>query len=361
MGGLGKIADLDKLSAWSFFGFVLAVLLGSLTIYMEFLRDNNPRLDFEVISNAPVISVKQRLDGLDVMYRGQEILKSGKTLSVLLVKVVNQGGSKIVTSDYDPSYPVGVTTNSGILIKTDVFGASSKYLTDAVKIKNSPSSIHILPVIIEPQEYFLLRILVLHDAAKPPVIRANGKVAGMLGEPQVRQVQLKKEQNFLQEAFGGNFLVQATRAMSYAFFVFLIVFVFSLFADKMGSIRRRGQRKRIVDEYKAKKENKIPYGFDFIFDLYINGGFFQIMEMVEMLHDHERLASFFAIKRHERRNRPEVAGYVGDFGGVVASLEENGFLVGKEGGEFQVDSDRAEYLLKFSQYIRAQNNVVYLH
>lgn len=128
MGLISKIAQIDKKFGWSFMGFVLAALFGGVAIYTEFVRDTSPVVRYEILSNTKILDVKEDVSGLSIIYNAEDIRKSRKTLSVLLVNVGNQGRSAILKSHYDSDAPLGLSINSGEIIKAEVTTATTEYL-----------------------------------------------------------------------------------------------------------------------------------------------------------------------------------------------------------------------------------------
>ena len=137
MGILEDIASIDKKFAWSFLGFLLAAVFGLLSIYTEFWKEEKPKLEFEIVSNTPVLSVRERIDDLEVLYKSQDIAKTGKSLSVVIVRAINNGSTSILKSAYDNDFPIGVKVESGSLIRADISTASSLYLTRGIEIKKA--------------------------------------------------------------------------------------------------------------------------------------------------------------------------------------------------------------------------------
>ncbi len=96
MGLAAVLNNLDKRYAWSLLGFVLAILFGALTVYTEFLRDRRPELRFEVLSDASVLDVREKLGNLEILYDGVDIQKAKKSLRVIVVRIINLGPDDIL-------------------------------------------------------------------------------------------------------------------------------------------------------------------------------------------------------------------------------------------------------------------------
>ena len=113
MGLIAKFAQIDNKFSWSFLGFVLAAMFGSIAIYTEFVRDTSPVVKYEILSNTKILDVKEDVSGLSIVYKAEDIRKAHKTLSVLTVRIGNEGRSPILKTYYDSASPLGLGINSG--------------------------------------------------------------------------------------------------------------------------------------------------------------------------------------------------------------------------------------------------------
>lgn len=171
---------LDKRYAWSLLGFVLAMIFGGLSLYTEFLRDRRPQLEFEVISDASVFDVREKLGDLEIIYGGIDIQKAKKSLRVVVVRVTNKGPEDILKTHYDDTSRFGFRVLNGTLLRAEVLSTSNRYLDNTLKIDvNVPYTAHFSPVILEAKESFTIKSLVLHDAGVRPELEPIGKIAGV--------------------------------------------------------------------------------------------------------------------------------------------------------------------------------------
>jgi hypothetical protein len=180
---MGLTSALNKFEhryAWSLLGFVLAAIFGGITIYTEFLRDNRPDLRFEIISDTSVLDLREPLGDLQIIYWGIDIKKAKQALRVMVVRVRNIGLQDILRGHYDDRSPFGFSIRHGTLLRVEMLSASNNYLRTTVDAKvRDPTSAVFNPVIIESQEWFILKSLVLHSDADTPVLEPFGKIAGV--------------------------------------------------------------------------------------------------------------------------------------------------------------------------------------
>jgi hypothetical protein len=208
MGVITRFAQIDKKFAWSFLGFLLAALFGGIAIYTEFIRDNSPIIRYDVLSNTKILDVKEDIGELSIIYNKEDIKKSKKTLSVLALKVSNEGRSAVLKSFYDASAPLGFVINSGEIIKSEIINATTSYLQDHAKanIVNS-RAVSFSDVIIEPNEFFIAKCLILNPANISLTVSPTGKVASVKKIILSDQLTEQKSESFFSRVTSGSFWV----------------------------------------------------------------------------------------------------------------------------------------------------------
>ncbi len=145
MGIVASITRLDRSFGWSFLGFILAVIFGILALYSEFWKTTSPILEFELLSNTPVLDVREKLPDLEVLYQKEDIARTGRTLSVLLCRVVNHGSANLLSTHYDNKAPIGIAVNGGTLIRVELSATSNPYLATAAAVTAHGSQQHLSP------------------------------------------------------------------------------------------------------------------------------------------------------------------------------------------------------------------------
>ncbi|MCF7487106.1 hypothetical protein [Vibrio sp. A2-1] len=286
MSVISSFNSLDKRFAWSFLGFMLAAVFGSITIYTEFFRVDTPSIVVEVISDANVLDVKEDINELKVFYGDVDIKSLNQTLSVLFLRVRNNGGAPILNGYYDNNYPFNITLSEGKFLKVELLNATNDYLKSAAlsEIKKD-KSISLPEVILEPEESYTIKILALHSASSNIEIDVIGKIAG------IKKIQLaplnaeKTKLSFWNSVFYGDWSIQLARLPIYFFgfilSLFVVIFPIAFASD---TITKR-KRKKVVMQYKDYSESE-PIKFqDIIFDTYISDGLSPLAEAKEMLTD----------------------------------------------------------------------------
>lgn len=326
MGLIDKIVQIDKKFGWSFMGFVLAVLFGGIAIYTEFIRENNPVIKYEILNNTNILDVKEDVSGLSIIYNNEDIRKSHKKLSVLVLKVSNEGRSPILKSHYDSDDPLGLIINgdSTEIIKKEVVSATSKYLKNNMKIKVERSNeVTFSQSIIDPNESFVVKLLILslderlfkldkilkkdNDKAtlsqissgavggaallgykatekiliemiqKPDdndciKIKPIGKIAGVKDILLIDRSLDQKSEPFIKKVISGSIWVQLSR-LTFYFFVMIIIFIFTIrpyifISNKIEVIKRDG----IIKKYKAGQNSTLNELNNKVYEFYKKRG-----------------------------------------------------------------------------------------
>ncbi|MCH7349510.1 hypothetical protein [Aeromonas sp. MR7] len=261
---------IDQKFAWSFIGVMLAIISGSITVYLEFIKDNKPNLNYIITANSSVLDIKEKIGNLDVLYRGSSLNQEKKDLRIITFKVINIGDSSILSNFYDPNDPIGFNVlNGDIADKPSLINASNKYLKEKLVIKQHNNTIEFSNVILESNEYFEVKVLILHSIEEHPEIQSIGKIAGVNSINVTINEHPADERSFLNTTFGGGLMHSALRTLVYGF-LFLILIMSTLFMIfSAGEFKNKQKRKKIVNTFKDYDSVQIKEGDDYIFNLYI--------------------------------------------------------------------------------------------
>lgn len=300
MGIIAKLAQIDKKLSWSFLGFILAAFFGGIAIYTEFIRDTSPTLKYEILSNTKILDVKEDVTGLGIIYNNEDIRKAHKTLSVLIVRVSNEGRSPILKTYYDNASPLGLSISSGEIITAEVINATTDYLRQNAGISvRDPSNVEFSQMIIEPNESFTTKLLILNPEQNAPTIFPKGKIAGVKKLLLVdRQSEYTKE-TFIMKALSGSLWVQVFRTITYvvAFILLLIVVI----APPIYISEKKDQWKRnsILRQFKSRTDSALNNLNVELYDFYKRYGLRPLKEMKKILGDDNRFLKFVKVALSE--------------------------------------------------------------
>lgn len=214
-----KLLRLKDGAPWSFIGAVVTVCAVLFAIYVAFFYERKPALTVELLGSARILSVSEQVEGLECFYRGSDITQANQSLRVMVVRIQNTGSADIPMMYYDLNDPLGLKITSGEIVEPpELLEAGSDYLERNVAIsQDSPQLLTFAPVILDRGDYFVVKLLILHDDAVTPDLTPIGKVTG------VREIEIR---TLVAEARKA--LFQRVEVVMYAVVLSLLVAVFSL-------------------------------------------------------------------------------------------------------------------------------------
>ena len=317
------------------FSFVLAVLAGALTVYVEFIRDKYPHIRYDIVSDASVLDVREKLGKLVILYDGMDIQKEKKSLRVIVFRVSNEGRENILKGHYDERSPLGFKVLNGSLVDAEILTGSNEYLKQNVQINlQRPHSALFSPVILEANESFTVKSIVLHPDGLRPGIQPTGKIAGVREIEKVDSTIGASEAGGLSPTLASSPGAYFVRALFYAAIFFGIIV---MVGDAIGWFRERNlERRKVKDVALFKAKHKGPYtdADEFIFAKYVLGGDRYIKYLNEYI---------FALERE--RNLESVYAF------PSSDMEKMGFVVYTETG-WKVDTHVKDTLKAFCDFLK---------
>jgi len=233
-------------------GLIATLLFGVLGIYSGFFYSRTPNLAFQEIANTPVFAINERVEQLEVLYRGRELASSGKTLTLLQLRAVNDGTAPILQAYYDARALPGLRVQHAEILKANVVSASNQYLRSNLSLVVGVGTVTFKPVIMEPSDYFVVKLLLLHDRDISPSLSALGKIAGIRAITYV-PLEFQKAPSVLTVAFSGGPLVQILRLPAYfvgavagTFLAVILIFALGLAPGVISHRRATRRRRRYV-------------------------------------------------------------------------------------------------------------------
>lgn len=220
----------------------MTLLFGAIGVYSGFFYDRSPRLTFREIANTSVFDIHREVDELEIRYRGEDLASAGQALSLLQVRVVNDGAAPVLNSYYDLRSLPGLQMPDASLLKAEVVSASSAYLKSNFRVQAERSTVRFQPVILEAEDHVTLEFLLLHDESDEPAPAPVGKIAGIRRMEYV-PLEFQNSPSFVERAFYGDLLVQSGRLLGYPVaFIFSILLIGGTIAyasDRVDNVRRR--------------------------------------------------------------------------------------------------------------------------
>ena len=281
------IAKLKRIAsssfAWSLLGFVLAFFFGVIAIYAEFLRDERPAIQFEILSDSSVLDVREDVSDLEIIYAGNDLRKSGQSLRVLVVRVSNTGSNDILNSFYDSSAPLGLSVDNGELVSVELENASEEYLRTQLSPRlRGQSEIVFAPVILGKSAYFSLRILVIHSESLLPRVSPIGKVARVSSISMI-EAQAPQSETFWSQTFGGSISSQIARLASYTIASIPLIALGIFIPASLSDALSKRSRKKKVEQFKRNSGYDFDVQDDVFFNNYIASGPMYLREVESLL------------------------------------------------------------------------------
>lgn len=278
------LKEMDQRFSWSFMGFMLGIIGGSAALY-NFYKGDIPDLNYIITANSSVLDIKEKLGSLDVLYRGESLSKNRKELRLITFTVINHGSASILSNFYDPNDPVGFLIRDGHIADDPVLiGASNNYLQKKLVLnKQSDSSISFSNVIMEPGEFFKIKILVLHEASKIPTIEPFGKVAQVNKIDLVVDDSSGEKRDLIEEVFSGGLYLNIVRFVVIGgvlcYSIFLLIFINEMVANTTEK-RRKTRLIKIFQEYDS---DNISNRDNVFFHYYLIQGIYTLKRIHELL------------------------------------------------------------------------------
>jgi len=361
---------LEKFLTGTFVKISLALftlLVGGVTIY-SFLLEKKVELQFEVIGNTNVFDIKAEVSKLDVLYDSQSLKKNNENLKILNVRIINKGNKDILKTFFDENDPVGILVSNGRIIEIpELLEASSSYITRNLKIHfDDFNRITFSRLIMEKEEFFVVKLLILHKAIKNPIIEPLGKIAGQK-EINIINITEVKEPSFFQRVFYGSIWVQLIRLFSYFLGVLVIIVFIALGSYKLSERASLQRRIKILNGFKKSKNYQYKRIHDSIFDLYLDEGAYVIWRFNNLLVDKNHLNTEYSrlLKKQTRREAKNAENIEMEKDEVIYAdkvkfdlnlledMRDSGIITGEE-GSLSINNAIPEVLNKFVKFLKVK-------
>jgi len=332
--------------AWSFLGFLMAVIFGFITLYLGFVKENKPDLNYVVTADSSVLDIKEQLGSLDVLYEGESLSKRKQDLRFITFKVINQGNSSILSNFYDSNFPIGFNVKNGEMAdEPKLLSASNNYLEDKlVTTMNTKTNVSFSNVILEPNEFFEIKILVLHEVGKVPTIEAFGKIATIDKIEVLRNFSSVSELSFIEKTFGGGVLTNVFRLIAYGFMFIFVILVLVAVGEKNNNRKELKRKRKLVKTFKDYDSDKITEKDDFFFDYYISRDVMKLKKIQSIMSNPSELV--VEDKKLSFDSNSSVRDRL-----LYSELKNEG-LIKIEGNNHVIDEQRFSVLTDFVNYLK---------
>jgi len=303
-----KLKNLDQKFSWSFFGLVFGVLSLGVGVYFGVFYEKKPRLRYEILSSLPVYDVREDIADLEITFKGENIRGQHKMLSLITLKVCNVGNADIVKMHFDENLLPGFSVSCSRIIKAEILGASEDYLKQAAHIKPiNETSYSIEPMMIDVEQFFLVKLLVLHDEGRKPTISSINKISGKTKIDVIEEQATTHQVGVVRRVFQGSVAVQIIRVLAYGFGTLIVLGVLAIFSAFLSDSVNTQRRKRYLKRFKEAISRDFTEPEGAVFSRYLDRGETYLVELETQLDDPEELAASLALLDEKADAHPDVS------------------------------------------------------
>ena len=348
---------------------LLAVIGTGVTVY-AFLQEKKVDLRYEVIANTNVLDFNADIGKLEVTYDSTNLKQTNENLRIFTVKITNNGDKDILKEYYDENDPIGIKVTTGKIIDNpELIKASSAYLANNIKFKNhNRDRIDFSNVIIEPGEFYILKLLVLHKIDSIPNLLSYGKIAGQKEISVINSIDAKNKTNFWIETYQGNIWVQLMRLISYFIVLLLIIILSVTTSESIDTYKEKKRKEKLIKEFKIVKAYQYTRMDDAIFDRFNDSGSSYLRKMHSLLKDendlnniYNKLSKGLKSKEYRRFRRIEDSSikyhYENDSWTVINEMISDGVII-KDKTKLSVNLAMKETIDKFIDFLKQKKELV---
>lgn len=297
MSFLRRIKDLDKKFSFSFLGVLIGIAGFGFAIYSTYFESKSPGIRFEILTNADVVDLREEIGKLDIIFDGTSIKTKNKSLRIITIKVTNNGNGNILKAGYDENAPLGFYVNDAEIIEKPVLiDASNNYLKDNLRITPaSANRVSFSSVILEKQDYYIVKVLALSSKGLIPKVTPTGKVAGVKSIEIVDSFNLTGEKSFLNKIREGSIFIHLIRFISYIVIVILFLLISMVPILLVRDSLETKRRKREINKFKNYTKIEINDKIGTIFDLFLEEGERPLIELQTLFSNKEKLKKLMKI------------------------------------------------------------------
>lgn len=277
---------MDKNYSWSFLGFLLAAILGFLNFYQYYYDQDQPDLSYVITSRSSVLEIKENIENLNVVYNNESLSKSKNDLTIISFKITNSGNAAIIPSHYDDDFPLGFKVSGGVLAVDPIITEySNDYLKEKLTITRNKSNNPIFPnAILEPNDYFKLKVILLHKIGSTPHIMPIGKIVNVKSIRITNYKDNNVEQSKWNHIFSGSGAIQVSRLIAYGFVFLALLVAYGLSSEALRDWMKKRIRIKSVSAYEHYHASPLNSDEAFIRKKYIENEHFDIILTLQIMH-----------------------------------------------------------------------------
>lgn len=286
-------------------GTIMGIIIGIDT----YLFPPTIEINYEILSETNLLEIDKDISNLIIQYAGEDLKANNSNLKILVLNIENSGDKTITKDSYDIDDLLGVEIRGGRVIESPIIvntSASNKvYLEKNLSVEVvGDSEVRFSDIILEPGDFFTVKLPYVHINGDTPEIVPVGKIAGVNGI-NISRPDDNQEESLLLVAFGGSVLIQFIRIFTYLLLGILSLTLTIIIVEYISNTWSKFIRKRCVKKFKMKRSTK-PED-EVVFSRYISDGAHVVVRMKALLKNEEFLKEKlkFALHNQTRKVRPK--------------------------------------------------------
>ena len=299
---------LDNKFSWSFMGFVIGLLGIGYAIYIDQFKEDKPMVVFDVLSNTQVLSVKENLNKLDIIYDGQNLKERNENLILLTLRISNEGNEDIRENDYYSKAPFGFKLEGCNIAEPPVLiDASNDFIKGNIEFTyDSLNRVVFNKIPFNKEQYYTLKVLTICGSKDLPAIKPFGNISGINEPFPVRQSfkeSQKEELSFVEKITLGNFGIHVARFFFYIFSMVIFGLLVGIPASKISTAIEEKKRKRLIKKFRDKSKVELTDNIELIFEIFLEDGSQGLKWLNRIINDNKRLKKYLQVfKNRESEN-----------------------------------------------------------
>lgn len=262
---------------------IIAIVGFGVTIYLGFIKKTTPNLEYDILSETDLFNNKESASYIKIFIDSLDVQENHLNISTYRIRVGNKGNAHISFYNYDTG-SFGLKIVNGTLLEPPVLlESSTEYIQSKFTENDSvvkTSFINIPKLALDVDDYFVVKLVILHETKDSPRFIPEGKISGQKVIA-VNPIQAPQP-DFWTTVFFGSMLVQLVRLIAYlmaaVIVLILTVAIVAYVSDKVDKQKRRKFIRNL---------SKNVGILEVVKDEYINNGYANIMAMYQVYQSSE--------------------------------------------------------------------------
>lgn len=274
-------SEIEITSHSSIWGTIVKWLLGLIavigfivTIYLGFVKKTAPSLEYDILSETDFFNNRESASYIKIFIDSIDVQENHLNISTYRIQISNKGNDNISYYAYDTGL-FGLQIVDGTLLEPPVLLESS---TDYIRAKFGndivvkTSFINIPKLALDVDDYFVVKLVILHEVDVVPSFIPIGKISGQK-DIVVNPIRAPQP-NFWITTFSGTFMVQIVRIFAYLIAAIIVILLMVAIVSVFDDYFKKKKRKRLIKELQNNKSIS-----NMVKETYVNQGASRIVDI----------------------------------------------------------------------------------